>query len=182
MNVLDAQVRRVCQRCNSEWMSQLEVRAKPLLEPMFDGKPVTLEQDEQAVVAAWVVKTLIMLDLWRPKPNAFSPSHHQQLYRLGAAPLDTAVLLALVDRPTQHTFYALPGKQPGELHRLTMNVGCLVAQVRLVNAAGVGYGWEAKRSSVQIWPRAAGSLDWPPPERLWDPTVSHFATPGMAYD
>jgi hypothetical protein len=95
--------------------------------------------------------------------------------------LDAAVLLALVDSPTQHTFYALPGKAPGELHRLTMNVGCLVAQVRLVSATEVGYGWEAKRSSVQIWPPAVRSLDWPP-ERLWDATVSHFATPGMAYD
>jgi hypothetical protein len=68
--------------------------------------------------------------------------------------LDAAVLLALVDKPTQQTFSVLPGKQPGELHRLTMNVGCLAGQVRLVNEAGVGYGWEMKRSSVQIWPPA----------------------------
>jgi hypothetical protein len=42
MHILDAQVRRVCQNCNGGWMSQLEAQAKPLLEPMFDGKPMTL--------------------------------------------------------------------------------------------------------------------------------------------
>jgi hypothetical protein len=183
MSILDAHVRRVCQDCNGGWMSQLEMRAKPLLEPMFDGEPVTLERDEQAVVAAWTVKTLMMLDLWQPDPEAFSPTHHQQLHRSAAPPSDTAVLLAFVDRPTQHTFYALPGEKPGELHRLTMNVGCLVGQVRLGAAGGaVQNGSEAKRSAVQVWPRGGDPIDWPPPERLWDGSVSHFATPGRAYD
>jgi hypothetical protein len=72
MHILDAQVRRVCQGCNGGWMSQLEAQAKPLLEPMFDGKPVTLGADQQAVLAAWTVKTLMMLDLWQDGPEAFS--------------------------------------------------------------------------------------------------------------
>jgi hypothetical protein len=184
MHILDAQVRRVCQGCNGGWMSQLEAQAKPLLEPMFDGEPMTLRPDEQAVLAAWTVKTLMMLDLWRPDPEAFSPAHHQQL-RSGTPPLDAAVLLAFVDGPTRHAFYAyaLLGQQSTELHRLTMNVGRFVGQVRLLGAgAAVQYGSVARRSAVQVWPLGADPVDWPPPERLWDGTVSHFATPGTAYD
>jgi hypothetical protein len=182
MSILDAQVRSVCQNCNGGWMSRLEARAKPLLEPMLDGKPATLAPDGQALLAAWTVKTLMMLDVWRPDPEAFSHAHHQQLYRSGAPPADTVALLAYVDRPMQHTFYALPGAEPGELHRLTMNVGCLVGQVRLLSKGGaIRYGPEAKRSAVQVCPAARGAVDWPP-ERLSDVTVSHFATPGMAYD
>jgi hypothetical protein len=116
-------------------------------------------------------------------PEAFSPTHHQQLYRSGAPPADTVALLACVDRPTQHTFYALPGAEPGELDRLTMNVGCLVGQVRLLaTGCAVQYGSSVRRSAVQVWPVAVGPEGWPPPERLWDATVSHFVTPGMAYD
>ena len=184
MRILDAQVRRVCQGCNGGWMSQLEAQAKPLLEPMFDGKPMTLGPDEQPVLAAWTVKTLMMLDLWRPDPEAFSPAHHQQL-RSGTPPLDAAVLLAFVDGPTRHAFYAyaLLGQQPTELHRLTMNVGRYVGQVRLLAAgAAVQYGSVAKRSTVQVWPLGTDPVDWPPPERLWDGSVSHLATPGSPYD
>jgi hypothetical protein len=184
MRILDAQVRRVCQGCNGGWMSQLEAQAKPLLEPMFDGKPMTLGADEQAVLAAWTVKTLMMLDLWRPDPKAFSPAHHQQL-RSGTPPSNAAVLLAFVDGPTRNAFYAYSvlDQQPTELHRLTMNVGRFVGQVRLLAAgAAVQYGSVAKRSTVQVWPLGTDPVDWPPPERLWDGSVSHLATPGMAYD
>jgi hypothetical protein len=98
MDILDAQVRRVCQNCNGGWMSRLEAQAKPLLEPMFDGKPKTLGPDEQVVLAAWTVKTLMMLDLWGANPEAFSPAHHQRLYRSGVPSSDMVVLLAFVDK------------------------------------------------------------------------------------
>lgn len=185
MHILDAQVRRVCQGCNGGWMSQLEAQAKPLLEPMFDGNAVTLESDQQAVLAAWTVKTLMMLDLWQDGPEAFSPTDHQHLYRSMAPPSDMAVLLAFVDRPTWHAayWYGIDDEESAELHRLTMNVSRFVGQVRLLRAgAAVQFGSVARRSAVQVWPLGADPVDWPPPERLWDGTVSHFATPGMAYD
>jgi hypothetical protein len=184
MDTLDAQVRRVCQGCNGGWMSQLEAQAKPLLEPMFDGNPVTLEPDVQAVLAAWTVKTLMMLDLWGAYPEAFSPAHHQQL-RSGTPPSDAAVLLAFVDTPTWHPFYwyGVEGEESAELHRLTMNVGRFVGQVRLLRAgAAVQYGSVAKRLTVQVWPLGTDPVDWPPPERLWDGSVSHLARPGSTYD
>lgn len=166
-------------------MSQLEAQAKPLLEPIFDGNAVTLESDQQAVLATWTVKTLMMLDLWRPDPEAFSPTDHQHLYRSGAPPSDMAVLLAFVDRPTWHPFYwyGVEGEESAELHRLTMNVGRFVGQVRLLRAgAAVQYGSVAKLSTVQVWPLGTDPVDWPPPERLWDGSVSYLATPGSAYD
>jgi hypothetical protein len=184
MHILDAQVRRVCQGCNGGWMSQLEAQAKPLLEPMFDGKPVTLGADQQAVLAAWTVKTLMMLDLWQDGPEAFSSAHHQHLHS-GAPSSDTAVLLAFVDRPTRHAvyWYGIDDEESAELHRLTMNVGRFVGQVRLLAAgAAVQYGSVARRSTVQVWPLAGGPVDWPPPERLWDGSLSHLATPRSAYD
>jgi hypothetical protein len=64
-----------------------------------------------------------------------------------------------------------------------MNVGRFVGQVRLL-APGVAVqlGSVAKRSTVQVWPVGTNPVDWPPPERLWDGSVSHLATPGSAYD
>lgn len=40
-------VRMVCAECNSGWMSGLEERVKPVLEPMIRGQRVTLNPEQQ---------------------------------------------------------------------------------------------------------------------------------------
>jgi hypothetical protein len=59
--------RRICRECNSGFLSQLEMAARPLLIPMMLARePVTPDAQAQKVIATWAVKTALLLELaWR---------------------------------------------------------------------------------------------------------------------
>jgi hypothetical protein len=57
-----ARVAGFCKACNNGWMSELEMRAAPLLLPMIRGQRTSLDPKEQAVVAEWVTKTALVFD------------------------------------------------------------------------------------------------------------------------
>lgn len=57
----DRQARMVCAACNNGWMSDLETRASALLVPdELDGRK--LGHDEQALLATWAMKTVLVLN------------------------------------------------------------------------------------------------------------------------
>lgn len=47
-------IRRVCLSCNTGWMSRLQEAARPHLEPMLEGRKVSLHRKAQTTLAAWV--------------------------------------------------------------------------------------------------------------------------------
>jgi hypothetical protein len=49
----DTQVRQVCGKCNSGWMSRLEAEAAPLLMPMFEGSAIALDGTSQDTLSKW---------------------------------------------------------------------------------------------------------------------------------
>jgi hypothetical protein len=54
----------ICEECNSVWLSRLERAAKPLLAPMaVSAKPTLLSPANQKFIAAWAVKTVLLLEL-----------------------------------------------------------------------------------------------------------------------
>lgn len=55
---------RVCETCNTGWMSTLETQAKPLLIPLFSGDKTVVEltADERTTVARWAAKTTFALN------------------------------------------------------------------------------------------------------------------------
>lgn len=52
----------VCQACNNGWMADLEQRAKPMLEPMLQGRGRQLHAGGQRTLAAWALKTAMMIE------------------------------------------------------------------------------------------------------------------------
>lgn len=52
----------VCESCNNTWMSDLESRAKPYLEPMLDGYGRLLHESAQRTLATWALKTSMMVE------------------------------------------------------------------------------------------------------------------------
>jgi hypothetical protein len=49
--------RAFCRDCNGGWMSRLEERVQPVLEPLALGKPVILSLEDQEVLSFWATKT-----------------------------------------------------------------------------------------------------------------------------
>jgi hypothetical protein len=52
----------VCKRCNNDWMSDLESRAKPYLEGMLDGRGRELHEGGLRTLATWALKTSMMVE------------------------------------------------------------------------------------------------------------------------
>jgi hypothetical protein len=56
-HTINTTVRAFCKSCNNGWMSDLESKAKPILEPMLTGTPKALGTSDQTLLATWVIKT-----------------------------------------------------------------------------------------------------------------------------
>ena len=52
----------VCERCNNGWMSNLESRAKPYLEPMLRGRGRAVHETGLRTLATWALKTSMMVE------------------------------------------------------------------------------------------------------------------------
>jgi hypothetical protein len=63
----------VCGKCNNGWMSDLEGEVQPILIPLFEDKPVSLDQSQQHILATWVTKMAFLLESTKGRnaKNAF---------------------------------------------------------------------------------------------------------------
>jgi hypothetical protein len=60
-------VKSVCALCNNGWMSDLEAKNIPMVGSMLNDLSITLDRGAQESVAAWTIKTAMVLDSTRPK-------------------------------------------------------------------------------------------------------------------
>jgi hypothetical protein len=51
---LSSQVKVVCGDCNSGWLNRIQEAARPLLLPLFEGAPHTIDAKAQAKIATWI--------------------------------------------------------------------------------------------------------------------------------
>jgi hypothetical protein len=68
---------RVCESCNSGWMSKLENQAKPVLCPLIDGTRTVhaLAEEECEILSKWAAKTAFILSNATPLKEPV-PQHH----------------------------------------------------------------------------------------------------------
>jgi hypothetical protein len=87
----------VCQPvCNGGWMKQLEDNAKPLLRPWIKGSRQDPDLEQQRCLAAWAVKTVMMLQFTQdvlPIP----PRHFKQLFARQTSPPDGTYVFIATD-------------------------------------------------------------------------------------
>ena len=178
----------VCAECNNGWMSRLEVAAAPLITPMLTAeRRVTLNVDEQAIVALWVVKTAMTMQLSHPTRRIDGiPDGHYRSLREEQHPPSTSqvwiggcshddrppnVPLAMVGRcriaPLSRfrSVDIAPDEPTRPAYVATMSMGNLAMQV---------FGHQYSTSNVQlrypnlsgvallqIWPVLSASVEWP---------------------
>ncbi len=70
---IELTVKSVCEKCNNGWMRAPEGDANPLLEQMFDDKPLALDLNQQRTIATWITKMAFLFDSkkGRNAPNVF---------------------------------------------------------------------------------------------------------------
>jgi hypothetical protein len=95
----NAKVACACKQCNNGWMSRLEARAKPLLEPIILGKrQVLLDQKAQTLFATWaVLRTFVFHELTRTRD--IPAEHYQYLFKEQQPPPNTIVWIGAYSEP-----------------------------------------------------------------------------------
>jgi hypothetical protein len=78
---LDTQVRMPCRPCNEGWMNDLEKAMQRVLPPLIrNGDGVRLSIETQAAIAAWAVKTAMVVEFLRPRDiQYFTPNDRLSL-------------------------------------------------------------------------------------------------------
>jgi hypothetical protein len=198
-------VKCVCAKCNNEWMSALEVEAKPFLLPLILGKQAELSGAQQLAIATWSLKTAMVFDCTRTtKDWFFSQEERSGLYdaRTGVGlgtpfPPHTFVWLAAYRGQNTATSSASvlrgiadvgPNRErqvPIEGHVSTIAAGVFVVQVLTTRLPPTEPNREPilhssgamwDRSTVRVWPGVARLAGWPPATVLDDETLQDFET------
>jgi len=173
-------VRFVCAECNNGWMSQLETRAKPVVEKFLDEPQFQLSREEQSTLAIWMAKNAMVFEALRGHRVWFYDQDEREALRLSRTiPARTTVWLAkCLNLPgaycsaTDHSETARQGPDETRLYVTTMAFGKLALQVATARLApalppdapvtvDVTPGpWE--QCTLSTWPTPSESLAWPP--------------------
>jgi hypothetical protein len=181
-------VKCVCEQCNNGWMSRMENRARPHLEPLLTGQPRVLDADAQTTISTWAVKTAMVLEGMDADPKRHYSQLQRERFRLRAAiPWRTSVWLAA--SAGADSFMSTKNRHMGATPNdsgvsVTMAFGAVVLQVltmRLPEDVGPNtlVDTQVRRgpwsdSALQIWqPREAAS--WPPPVGFGEDGLNLFA-------
>ena len=161
--------RAFCEPCNNGWMSDLETRVRPALEPLVLGESRTLSRDEQGLLAFWATKTLLGFQALEDESTEWArPDEYSELYKYKAALPNSQVWLGAGEHEGDvawhraHT-YAI-GSEQIDGFGATLAVGHAVFYLAIGYAArpGVRLRYDAAFALKEIWPSARDELRWPP--------------------
>jgi hypothetical protein len=105
---------RVCEECNTGWMSKLESAAKPILIPLLDNTRTVdnLNAEERGVVWKWAAKTAYLHTWAGPLKNAAQLPHLRALYGPTGAPIPRVHVFGMQADFNKKTAYYQSGTWP----------------------------------------------------------------------
>lgn len=101
----EMRARVVCQRCNNGWMSGLEARCRPTLDPLLRGFEVSLLPGVLKDLTLWVTKTAFLMDYVRRGPVHLPDGHAAWLLEHREPPPELHVYLACREYPLNQAVY-----------------------------------------------------------------------------
>ncbi len=176
----DQRIRYLCHDCNVNWLSDLETRAGRIVGPMMQGRDTRLNRAAQTLVAAWVAKTVMVLQYVHAQRSLPVPSSHlAQLYSRGKdwrPPDNTQVWLARYIGTQLGARYQM---QPLEVEvqpdRIPRGQFAYAATISVCEFAAQIYGCGVdvqvriqhpalfESRLIRIWPVRDPEVNWPPP-------------------
>src|SRR6202035_5544711 len=172
----------VCAACNNGWMHRLEETASRIIEPLFEQRQHSIDARSLPTLAAWAVKTAMVLENVSPdRPRFYSDSERTQLRLTNTIPRRACVwLVACVEQDTIYAEakYLFGGdRSPGLCGVVTtMAFGLLAIQVLALRVpTGTPADVEVTIQSSEgpwdevlapVWPVHQINLTWPPRQGL----------------
>jgi hypothetical protein len=192
---LDIKVKRVCEPCNTGWMSDLENAAIPYLKPMIRGEQVALDRQAREAVATWAFLRAVMAEYTHPKQVAVPESHRRWLYKEQRPPRKGVYiwLAGYLGEQWGGFYQHVPlathkgsigsGYRPGHMNAygVTFTVYKLVLQVFGATTSPKGgdmrHAGALGEATARIWPSAPGeSIALPKLARFDDAGLPNFAS------
>ena len=164
-----------CKKCAEGWITEVEQRTAPLVSGMVRGLPVVLAHQNQEMLARWVAKTVLSLQVLQD-PELLPFGAYEQLASTGRPPTGLRVSVAL--RPhegkwpyrfasmgltsTLREFDVAPTFQDTLLDTYYAEL-CIGHIVIRVGASWTPHGQQLAvgPAAVQVWPLSA-PVRWPP--------------------
>jgi hypothetical protein len=87
------EIKCVCSKCNNGWMSRLEDANVPLIGCLMQDIALSLDESQQRTVAAWAVKTVMVMDASRRHGQFYTRTECRQLRLSLSVPPHTMVWL-----------------------------------------------------------------------------------------
>jgi hypothetical protein len=181
LNNTELTVKSVCEKCNNGWMSALEGDAKPLLEQMFDDKPLALDLHRQRIIATWITKMAFLFDSTKGRnaTNVFYEKSEGTAFKEHLLiPQFTLIWIGRLSeehRSADGADFTLLSEEDriGEGTSLTLANEHFVAQIagvrlKVTPTIPTELNIEPKPGNwnnqlIQIWPPDNTVVDWPPP-------------------
>jgi hypothetical protein len=178
-------VKAVCAECNNGWMSRLEGSAKPMLLSMLEGRGRALHRDGQRTLAAWGLKTAMMVEHTLSAEKQVVPEEeHAHLLEHGE-PSDRVVIWMATyigTMPGSCRLFGLdadvtqgPDRGRRDMWGVTVTFGPVVFQVFGTTVPLLLEGLAINHPGVQqIWPYQR-SFTWTPRAGFADEDLAQFA-------
>jgi hypothetical protein len=184
LNKTELTVKSVCGKCNNGWMSSLEGIAKPILEQVFDGKQISLDADQQRIVANWLMKMAFLFDSTKGRnaENVFYEKSEGLAFAADRTiPQFTGIWIGRLEeshRSFDGADFTLLSSETriGGGSSVTLMNEHFVAQIVSVRLKETPTGPTAlnidpkpgdwANTLIQIWPPQAPVVNWPPPASL----------------
>ncbi len=160
----------ICLTCNNRWLAVLENDVQPVLAPLIRGEERMLSSKDQHLLAAWAVKTALMLDLFSGKPVI--PTGFYYNFRLRRCPHEGQIVWLGAYRDWHYAAWAQHGglhvgvsaDEPPNAFVSTFTAFRVVFQVAGAFDRGITFneGRLLAAALARVWPPSEQSVDWPP--------------------
>lgn len=84
----------VCEDCNNNWMSQIESKAKPILESLILNKPIVLNRSQQKFIIQWAILRTIISEYTDQPTKAITAKERKTFYQTNEGPANWYVWIA----------------------------------------------------------------------------------------
>jgi len=175
--------RKFCRECNGGWMREIDEAVRPLLAAFAVEEPLDIDREAQAILAAWVTKTVLGLLSIEPEEYRFATDAQYRDFHDAQKPWPgTQVWLGANDhgdlgwgRAHSLTFRDLPESDGGFGASLSFGYAVfhLIYHGSENHQLRLRYG--AHRALKPIWPSQDDDVAWPGRFRIeGGPDLTHL--------
>lgn len=174
--------RKVCGTCNSGWLSELEVRVRPLMARFAANTPITLHAEEQADLALWSVVAALIAMSKDPDAVGFAdPAIAHEIFRERRPPNDMNVWLGANSHGEMgwfgsHSLNLAPAPEQTGAWGATISFGYAVIHMVFHGLPNqrMRLRRDAQRSLRRIWTTRDRAM-WPPRLVMRPPDLTPLA-------